>query len=57
MTAEKVRNISRKGGTAAHEKGTAHEWDREEARKAGRLGGRRSGRKRKIHPEDLPDDE
>jgi general stress protein YciG len=29
----------RKGGEAAHEKGTAHEFSSEEAREAGRKGG------------------
>ena len=32
------REISSKGGKAAHAKGTAHEWSREEAREAGRKG-------------------
>ncbi|HPP75517.1 MAG TPA: KGG domain-containing protein, partial [Armatimonadota bacterium] len=27
MDPEKQREIARKGGRAAHEKGTAHEWD------------------------------
>lgn len=39
MEAEKQREIARKGGRAAHEKGTAHEFDSEEARAAGRKGG------------------
>lgn len=39
MDAEKQREIARKGGRAAHEKGTAHEFDSEEARAAGRKGG------------------
>ena len=29
------REIASKGGKAAHQKGTAHEWTAEEARKAG----------------------
>ncbi len=32
-----------KGGKIAHEKGTAHEFTSEEARKAGRKGGEASG--------------
>ncbi len=46
MTAEKQREIASKGGRAAHQKGTAHEWTSEEARTAGRKGGQvsRGGR-------------
>jgi uncharacterized protein len=36
---ERRREISRMGGVAAHQKGTAHEWTREEAQRAGRKGG------------------
>lgn len=39
MDADKQREIARKGGRSAHEKGTAHEWDSEEAKAAGRKGG------------------
>ncbi len=39
MDHEKRREIASKGGRAAHQKGTAHEWTPEEARKAGRKGG------------------
>lgn len=39
MSPEKHREIARKGGIAAHKKGTAHEWTPDEARKAGREGG------------------
>ena len=39
MDAEKQREIARKGGKAAHEKGTAHEFTPDEAREAGRKGG------------------
>src|ERR687890_613896 len=41
MDAEKQREIARKGGRAAHEKGTAHEFTTDEARAAGRKGGER----------------
>ncbi len=46
MSAEKQREIASKGGRAAHQKGTAHEWTSEEARTAGRKGGQvsRGGR-------------
>lgn len=50
MDPEKQREIARKGGRAAHMKGTAHEWTSEEARVAGRKGGEAShggGRKKK----------
>jgi general stress protein YciG len=39
MDDEKQREIASKGGKAAHEKGTAHEFTSEEAREAGRKGG------------------
>ena len=39
MDPEKQREIASKGGQAAHEKGTAHEFTPEEAREAGRKGG------------------
>ena len=39
MDAERQRQISAEGGRAAHRKGTAHEFDSEEAREAGRKGG------------------
>src|SRR6478735_3914579 len=41
MDANKQREIARKGGRAAHEKGTAHEFTSDEARAAGRKGGER----------------
>src|SRR5580765_7441774 len=41
MNTEKQREIARKGGRAAHEKGTAHEFTADEARAAGRKGGER----------------
>lgn len=39
MDDDKQREIASKGGKAAHEKGTAHEFTSEEAREAGRKGG------------------
>jgi general stress protein YciG len=39
MSPEKQREIASKGGRAAHQKGTAHEWTADEARNAGRKGG------------------
>jgi general stress protein YciG len=47
MEPEKQREIARKGGKAAHEKGTAHEWTSEEARTAGRKGGLVSHQRRR----------
>jgi general stress protein YciG len=50
MSPEKQREIASKGGRAAHEKGTAHEWTPDEARHAGRKGGQisRGGRGRLV---------
>lgn len=39
MDRSKQREIASKGGKAAHAKGKAHQWTREEAVAAGRLGG------------------
>jgi Stress-induced bacterial acidophilic repeat motif len=57
MSPEKQREIASKGGRAAHEKGTAHEWTADEARSAGRKGGQvsRGGRGRLIvSPSEAP---
>lgn len=43
MDPDKQREIASKGGHAAHQKGTAHEFTSEEAREAGRKGGRSRG--------------
>lgn len=50
MDPEKQRELARRGGKAAHAKGTAHEWNSEEARRAGRIGGivSRGGRGRVL---------
>jgi len=39
MDPEKQKEIASEGGKAAHEKGTAHEFNSQEAREAGRKGG------------------
>ena len=39
MSAERQREIARKGGRAAHQCGKAHEFTKDEARAAGRKGG------------------
>jgi general stress protein YciG len=46
MSREKQREIASRGGKAAHERGTAHEFTSEEARAAGRKGGRSRARNR-----------
>jgi general stress protein YciG len=46
MDRTKQREIASKGGKAAHLKGTAHEWSKDEAREAGRKGGMASHRRR-----------
>jgi uncharacterized protein len=50
MDRNKQREIASKGGKAAHQKGTAHEWTSDEAREAGRKGGVASHR-RKVEGE------
>jgi general stress protein YciG len=39
MDPEKQKRIASEGGRAAHKQGVAHEWNRDEAREAGRKGG------------------
>jgi uncharacterized protein len=60
MSPEKQREIASKGGRAAHQKGTAHEWTSEEARQAGRKGGQVSrggrGRLADLQSADVPAD-
>jgi general stress protein YciG len=56
MDRNKQREIASKGGKAAHQKGTAHEWTSEEAREAGRKGGVAShSRKRMQQPQGSED--
>lgn len=47
MDCKLVSEIARKGGKAAHSAGTAHEFTSEEARVAGRKGGRATHAKRR----------
>lgn len=56
MSPEKQRAIASKGGRAAHEKGTGHEWDSASAAAAGRKGGRisRGGRGRLVTADGNP---
>jgi general stress protein YciG len=46
MDRNRQKDIASKGGKAAHQKGTAHEWTSEEARDAGRKGGVASHRRK-----------
>mgnify|MGYP001428333074 CR=1 FL=1 len=52
MDRSAVRAIARKGGLVAHARGKAHQFTAEEAREAGRKGGRapHRARGRKIEP-------
>jgi general stress protein YciG len=56
MDPNKQRAVASKGGKAAHAKGTAHEWSREQAREAGRKGGLAHARRKKpaIQPAAAP---
>src|SRR6266511_686195 len=51
MDRSKQKEIASKGGKAAHQKGTAHEWTSEEAREAGRKGGMASHRRKQEQTE------
>ena len=63
MDRSKQREIASKGGKAAHQKGTAHEWTSEEAREAGRKGGMASHRRKQQSgggmesPNEMPNDQ
>lgn len=46
MTKERIQELARKGGVAAHARGGAHEFDSAEARAAGAKGGRATHAKR-----------
>jgi len=46
MDPQRQREIASVGGKAAHQKGTAHEFNSDEAREAGRKGGERVSRDR-----------
>jgi general stress protein YciG len=52
MDKRRQSTIASKGGKAAHEKGTAHEWTSESAREAGRIGGLRSQERRRALAEE-----
>lgn len=46
MDPERQKEIASRGGRAAHQKGTAHEFSSDEARRAGRKGGEAVSRDR-----------
>lgn len=54
MDRDKVREIARLGGKAAHQAGTAHEFTSEEARAAGRNGGLATHAKRRAKNVEAP---
>jgi len=54
MDRSKQREIASKGGKAAHQKGTAHEWTSDEAREAGRKGGMASHRRKQEQQGGMP---
>ena len=56
MDRGKQREIASKGGRAAHQKGTAHEWTSDEAREAGRKGGMASHRRKSSGESEEPAD-
>jgi len=57
MDEDKQREIASKGGKAAHEKGTAHEFDSVEGQEAGRKGGQaRQQNAAQNNPENLDND-
>lgn len=47
MSPERQREIASQGGRAAHQQGVAHEWNKDEAKAAGRKGGQASGSRRR----------
>jgi general stress protein YciG len=53
MSPERQREIASQGGRAAHQQGVAHEWNKDEARAAGKKGGQASGFKRKSGRDNL----
>ena len=48
LSPERRREIASMGGRAAHEQGRGHEFTSDEAREAGRKGGRASAARRKT---------
>lgn len=54
MSPERLREVARRGGQAAHKAGTAHEFTSEKAREAGRKGGLATQRHRRPAAEQPP---
>lgn len=52
MSKKKRLELCSKGGRAAHKKGVAHEWTRDQARALGRQGGLKSQEKRRQQREE-----
>jgi general stress protein YciG len=52
MSPEKQRELSRRGGEAAHRKGVAHRFTPADAREAGRKGGRATHARRRERAEE-----
>lgn len=46
MSPERQRQIASQGGKVAHQLGSAHQWNSEEAKEAGRKGGKASVKSR-----------
>lgn len=44
LSLERRLQIASRGGRASHQSGNAHQWDQEEARAAGKKGGKSTGR-------------
>ena len=53
MDPAQQRALASRGGKAAHRKGTAHQWTREEAQAAGQKGGLASARRKVAADPDL----
>ncbi|HEY0039504.1 MAG TPA: KGG domain-containing protein [Flavisolibacter sp.] len=53
MSPERQREIASQGGRAAHQQGVAHEWNKDEARAAGKKGGQASGFRRRSGKDDM----
>jgi general stress protein YciG len=49
MSPDRRREVARAGGRAAQARGSAHRWTSDEARAAGKKGGRIASRKRRGH--------
>ena len=53
MNPERRQKIASLGGKAAHQKGVAHVWDRQQAIEAGRKGGKASGNHKRLKNGDI----